>query len=694
VESTFVLVSTARPRLPYSLINAVVSRLALALLLGALLAPTPANAAPSLAWSLPASLPAGGIPSAVSCASESLCVAVDSVGQALSTTDPTAANPTWTADPVDSGQSLTAISCPPGAPCVAVDGHGNVLVSRGASASTWSSPASIDPGSALTDISCPTATLCVAVDNAGRVLTSTSPGSGSWQLASIDSSHPLLTAVSCSSPSLCVAVDDAGDTLASANPTGGGAAWHLQKVDPGELLSISCWAPGACLALDSAGNALASADPTAGAATWSLTSIDGERLTDVSCTSSGLCVSVDAHGEALASDDATAPIPGWNASAADAGPPAQSLASISCLPGGFCMALDTSGQSVAARVPAPGATTLKPASVTSVSATLEGAVDPHDAVLGACSFEYGPSGTSGLYNQAAPCSVLPAAGGGVQEVSAALSGLSANTTYHYRVVALSPAGASAGADEVFTTAVSAQIALVHPNPSIAGTPANGQQLTCRPGTPAGSASQLSYLWLRDLIPIAGATASTYTVKGQDTGHHLQCQVTATDGGGSATANSAFVTIPVGGVPASAGETSVGKAAFRSGRLSVPIVCSTQAIDGCEVVLRLTAVETLSGHRIVAIAARSTHLARSATALRHLTVPLASIRLRLAQGARRTIVVALNTNGRRALAAMHRFSAYVRASGTVIGVIQAQLAQQLLTLSSSPHSASTHAARHR
>ena len=100
--------------------------------------------------------------------------------------------------------------------------------------------------------------------------------------------------------------------------------------------------------------------------------------------------------------------------------------------------------------------------------------------------------------------------------------------------------------------------------------------------------------MRDLIPIPGADASTYTVKGQDSGHHLQCQVTATDGGGSATAKSAFVTIPVGGAPASAGETTVGKAVFKSGKLSVPIVCSTQASGGCEVTLRLTAVETLSG----------------------------------------------------------------------------------------------------
>lgn len=674
------------------------SALTLAFVMCTLLTPTSAGAAAPLVWSAPASLPAGGMPSSVACTSEVLCVAVNNEGEALSTTDPTATVPSWNVAPADLGEALNAVSCAPSGPCVAVDARGYATVSHGSNAATWSSPESVTPGTVLSGVSCPSTSLCVAVDQAGEVLTSKNPGAGSWQLASIDSAHPMLTAVSCASPELCVAVDAAGDVLSSANPTGGAGAWHLQKVDAGELLGVSCWAAGACLALDSAGDALASADPTAPAATWSLTSIDGERLTGVSCAASGLCVAVDGHGNALASDNPNSPIPTWSASDADTGPPARALAGISCLAGGFCLALD-SGHSVTARVPAPSATTLKPTLVTDAGATLTGAVDPNDAVLGACAFEYGIATAGGLYGQTIPCSVLPAASGGIQEVSAALSGLAANTAYHYRVLAYGPSGTGTGADEAFTTPVSSQVALVHPNPSITGTPANGQQLTCHPGTPTATTVQLSYAWLRDLIPIAEATTSTYTVKGQDTGHHLQCQVTATDGGGSATANSSFVTIPVGGAPASAGETSVGKAAFRSGKLSVPIFCSAQASSGCGVALRLTAVETLSGRRIVAIAARSTHAARGAAAahgaaLRHLTVTLASVRLRIPQGAHRTVAVALNTAGRRVLGAMRHFSASLHVSGTVIGVIEAQLAQQLLTLSSTPHSASTHAARRR
>ncbi len=281
----------------------------------------------------------------------------------------------------------------------------------------------------------------------------------------------------------------------------------------------------------------------------------------------------------------------------------------------------------------------------------------------------------------------------MQSVSAQLSALVPNTTYHYRVIATSPVGTTAGADDTFTTPTSSQIALVHPSPSLTGTPANGQTLTCHAGLAAGASAQLTYAWLRDLIPIAGATNSTYTVKGQDSGHHLQCQVTATDGGGSASAKSAFVTIPVSGVPASAGETALGTASFKGWKLSVPITCSTLTSGGCEVALRLTAVETLSGGRVIAIAARSKRSARQ-SAVRTRTVTLASTRLHLSPGAHAALTATLTAVGKRLLLSARRFTAYARVSGTVIGVIEAQLAQQLVTLSAPSHRPSTHAARRR
>jgi hypothetical protein len=646
--------------------------LVLVLLLCASLAAAGAHAAAPLTWSSSA-IPGGGTPTAVSCASESLCLAVSSGGVGFSTSDPTSASPTWNPAINDPGQSLNAVSCAPGGPCVAVDGAGKAWVSGTSFA--------VPGGGVLTGISCPSAALCVAVDEEGHVFTTTNPGSGGWTLTS---SHPGydLRAVSCGSTILCVAVDSGGDVLSTTSPAG---KWEEQKLDSEGLVSVSCSASGSCVAVDHAGHALASADPGSLAPTWSNTPIDSE-LTAVSCTSTGLCVAVDGHGQARASDAPTAPIPLWSASSAGS----SALTGVSCLAGGFCMAVNSSASAVAGRVSAPEATTVKPTEVTDAGATLAGVVNPNDAVLGACAFEYG---TSVAYVRAVPCSVLPVALGGAQSVSAQISGLEANTSYHYRVLATSPSGTTVGADEAFTTAVNSSVAIVHPNPSISGTPANGQRLTCHPGTPSGTTAQLTYAWLRDLIPIAGAVSSTYTVKGQDTGHHLQCQVTATDGGGSATAKSAFVTIPVGGVPVSAGETAVGRAAFRNGRLVVAVSCSSQASGGCKVSLRLSAVETLSGGRVVAVAARAPR-ARKSTGLLHRTLTLASAPLRLGRGAHTTVSLALNATGRRLLARERHFTAKLSVSGTIIGVIEGQLAQELLTLSSAAHGASTHAAARR
>jgi hypothetical protein len=632
------------------------SALTVALALCASLAPASARAASPITWSSTA-IPGGGTPTAVSCASESLCVAVNHQGAGFSTSNPTSPSPTWSATLSDPGHSLNAVSCAPGGLCVVVDNAGSMFASVGPSAATWS-PSSVPGGGELTGVSCPSASLCVAVDEAGSVFTSTSPAGG-WTLASSHPGH--LRAVSCASQTLCVAVGSAGDVFSTTTPTG---KWEEQKLDSEEqLVSVSCSVSGTCVAVDHGGRALACADPVSSAPTWSLTPIDSEHLTAVSCASSGLCVAVDTHGLAWASDDPTSATPSWASSTAGS----VSLAGVSCLAGGLCMAVNTLGSAVGGRVSAPEATTVKPTEVTEATANLAGVVNPNDAVLGACAFEFG---TSVAYVQTIPCAVLPAALGGAQSVSAQIMGLAANTTYHYRVTASSPSGTTVGADEAFTTAVNSLVAIVHPNPSISGTPANGQHLTCHPGTPSGTTAQLTYAWLRDLIPIPGAVSSTYTVKGQDTGHHLQCQVTATDGGGSATAKSAFVTIPVGGVPVSAGETAIGRAAFRNGKLSVPVSCSAQASGGCQVMLRLTLAGGTSHHR---------------------TVTLASVRVHLPQGGRKTVAATLDATGRRLLAARRHLSAYVTVLGTVIGVIEAQLSRQLLTLSRSAHGARASAA---
>jgi len=662
------------------------------LVLGAAgLAPTPAEAASQLSWSVPVSVDPGQVPSAISCPSEFLCVAVDRAGNVLTSTDPTAPAPSWASAPIDPGQTLSSVSCASTALCVAVDARGEALASTDPSggATAWSAKL-IDGGRALTGVSCPTTSVCVAVDAAGNVLTSADPAVASWTSAVNIDGAGRLVAVSCASTSLCVGVDEAGGAFTSTDPVGGAIAWRHRAIDPAlAMTAISCSPNGRCVAVDSSGDALSSEDPAASAPTWNSTSIDASApLEGVSCASSGLCVAVDTRGAAVASDDPTAALGVWSESSAGG----VALAGVSCLPSGFCAAIDASGHALTARVPPPVVTTAVPAEVIQTTATLSGSVSPNDAVLDACRFEYG---TSISYDQVVPCVSVPSASGGAQAVTAQVTGLAPNTIYHYRLLAISPAGTGTGADQTFTTAVSPSVPLVYPHPSVTGTPAVGELLTCHPGTPLGASVRLSYAWLRDLVAIPSANGSSYMVKGADTGHHLQCQVTATDAGGSATARSAFVTVPVEGVSAATGETVVGKAAFRNGKLSVPIICSSHASGGCQIALRLTVSETLSGRRIVAIAARwkrSAH--KSASALRHLTVTLASVRVQLARGAHRTVVAALNATGRRLLASTRHFSAYLYVSGTVIGVIESQLAQQIVALGVSSRSTTTHAGRRR
>lgn len=641
----------------------------------------PALATPSLTWTTPFGFDSGNAPSAVSCASESLCVAVDGKGSAWSAADPAASTPNWSSGSIDTGgAALRAVSCAPGGPCVAVDADGGAFVQSGGGA--WAGPA-IQSGTALTGVSCPSASLCLAVDEAGDLRTSADPGAGAWSApAGIDPGHAL-TGVSCASAGLCVAVDQDGRVLTSTDPAGGAGAWHARAVDFGALTGVSCASTGLCVAVDEAGDALASSDPGASPATWSLTPIDATGLTGVSCAATGLCVAVDQAGAALASDDAAAQAPAWSATGVLAG----ALSGIACLPEGLCLAVGEAGQSASARPPAPQVATLAAGEVQPTSATLRGSFDPRDAQPASCSFQYG---TTIAYGSSIPCASLPAATGGSQEVQADITGLAANTTYHYRLLAGTPSGAATGADQAFATPTSSLIPIVQPHPSISGTPAPGQTLTCHTGVEAGLSASFAYVWLRDLVPILGATHSTYQVKGQDSGHHLQCQVTATDGGGSASARSGFATVPVGGAPVSAGETTVGAALVRGARVQLPIRCSAHASSGCQLTLQLSAVETLSRGRVVGVSA-ALRRARAA-ALSQRTVTLSYQRLTLRAGQSATAVLTLAKPARRLLAARHRLPSTLTVTGTVIGVIKARLAQEPLLLGTTTGTASAHRAR--
>jgi Trypsin len=79
-------------------------------------------------------------------------------------------------------------------------------------------------------------------------------------------------------------------------------------------------------------------------------------------------------------------------------------------------------------------------------------------------------------------------------------------------------------------------------PTLSGTAAIGQPLSCAPGTWTGSPS-FSYQFVRsvgsaDVAVVASGTNALYTVTAQDVGATLRCDVTATNSGGTAVAKSA------------------------------------------------------------------------------------------------------------------------------------------------------------
>jgi subtilase family serine protease len=87
-------------------------------------------------------------------------------------------------------------------------------------------------------------------------------------------------------------------------------------------------------------------------------------------------------------------------------------------------------------------------SLEATAAVLNATVNPNGTAVTACTFEYGLT-TS--YGSSAPCSPPPGAGTSPVAVSAAVSGLTAKTTYHFRAVATNALGTGKGASKNFTT---------------------------------------------------------------------------------------------------------------------------------------------------------------------------------------------------------------------------------------------------
>jgi hypothetical protein len=96
----------------------------------------------------------------------------------------------------------------------------------------------------------------------------------------------------------------------------------------------------------------------------------------------------------------------------------------------------------------PGASTEPATGIAGTKGTLNGTVNPDNLPVSDCKFEYG---TTTAYGSTKPCEGAIPTDGNDHPVSAALTGLKANTTYHFRIAAANANGSNRGADQSFTT---------------------------------------------------------------------------------------------------------------------------------------------------------------------------------------------------------------------------------------------------
>ena len=224
------------------------------------------------------------------CPATSLCVASGGdggYGGFYTSTDPAGGAATWAFSETDLGSLISGVSCASVSLCVAVDQSGDVFTSTdpAGGAGTWSF-GTIDPdGSDLTGVSCPSASLCVAVDLNGAIFASTDPAGGpaTWYRTKRRGGHKRgWFGVSCPSVRLCVAAGSGFGV--SRNPARPGSWRHIPEPANGDqikgITGISCASAHLCVGADLSGLAFVSTDPRGGVHAWHVIRVHRQTLVD------------------------------------------------------------------------------------------------------------------------------------------------------------------------------------------------------------------------------------------------------------------------------------------------------------------------------------------------------------------------------------------------------------------------------
>lgn len=292
----------------------------------------------------------------ISCPSSALCVVAADQAIAVST-DPTGQAASWTVEPIPGAGRIFAVSCPTTSFCAAVDQKGDVITSTDPSggAGTWTRTP-VHGGTDLVGVSCPTATFCAAVAGTA-VLTSSDPAGPSPTWTATNQGGISFAAISCPTVNLCVATDSEGDALSSTQPMNPAVPWTSALADSDAstgTLSISCTVSGFCAFSDGSGNVVTSSNPTGPRSAWTTTHIrDFDPINSMACLPGPRCVAVDGAGELYdASRPAAATRSAWTATSLD-GP---AITAIACTSSSFCIAGDVDGNALSSKQPAQGST--------------------------------------------------------------------------------------------------------------------------------------------------------------------------------------------------------------------------------------------------------------------------------------------------------------------------------------------------
>jgi phosphodiesterase/alkaline phosphatase D-like protein len=260
---------------------------------------------------------------------------------------------------------------------------------------------------------------------------------------------------------------------------------------------------------------------------------------------------------------------------------------------------DTLGQKFTTSPNPPVVVTAAASSPTQTSATLNGTVNPNGGTVSDCHFEYG---TSTSYGSSVSCSSLPGLGESPVAVSAALGGLSANTTYHFRIVATNAGGPSLpGADQTFTTPPNAPTVVTEQASSITQTaamlnaivdPNGGSVSDCKLeyGSSASYGSSVS------CTPSPGSGNSAVAVSASlgslsaNTTYHFRI-VATNPGGVHSGSDQSFTTAPVPPPATPPKETTFTTTKTKTGTTTTSVTSDT---PGCRVSLASTSVMAQTG----------------------------------------------------------------------------------------------------